>query len=90
MPSSSKTIRPTRFVPLLVAIALLGLPNLGNAQENEDVTIHEFGDADLVEGHLQSGDLAFLQIRTGIRHGTLIRPRLTFVPELLKSCEDSR
>lgn len=84
---STKTIRPTRFVPLLVALAALGLPNLGQAQD-DDVTIHDFGDADLVEGHLQSSDLAFIELRQGIRHGTLIRPRLTFVPELLKSCED--
>lgn len=89
MLNSSKTSRLHRFLPLLAAIAFLALPGLAHAQDNDDVTIHEFGDADLVEGHLQSSDMAFLIFRTGIRHGTLIRPRLTFVPELLKSCEDS-
>ncbi|MFK8000475.1 MAG: hypothetical protein AB8H86_12820 [Polyangiales bacterium] len=88
MSNNTKT-RPTRFIPLLIALAAFGLPNLGHAQD-DDVTIHDFGDADLVEGHLQSSDMAFLIIRQGVRHGSLIRPRLTFVPELLKSCEDSR
>lgn len=89
MLNPSKPRRLARLVPLFMAIALLALPGLAGAQDDEGVTIHEFGDADLVEGHLQSGDLAMMFIRRGFRHGTLIRPRTTFVSELLKSCEDS-
>lgn len=89
MLKTSKNTFFGRFLPLLGAIVLLGLPSLAGAQDNDEVIVHDFGDADLVEGHLQSSDLALINIRTGIRHGTLIRPRLTFVPELLKSCEDS-
>ena len=89
MHTKSKPSRHVRFLPLFAAIVLFALPGPVQAQDNEEVTVHEFGDADLVEGHLQSSDAAFILIRRGIRHGTLIRPRLTFVPELLKSCEDS-
>lgn len=90
MLKTPKNTRRTCFFPLFAAIAFFALPGPAHAQENEEVTVHDFGDADLVEGHLHSSDGAFVGIRHGIRHGTLIRPRLTFIPELLKSCEDRR
>ena len=85
---TSQPSRLARFFFVFGAIALFAHPMLANAQDNDDITVHDFGDADLVEGHLPSADGALIRLRGGIRHGTLIRPRLTFVPELLKSCED--
>ena len=45
-------------------------------------------DDDIVDGTLTSPDYSVVDPTRAVRHGSLIKPRLTFVPELLKSAED--
>lgn len=45
-------------------------------------------DDDVVDGTLTSPDYSVVDPTRAVRHGSLIKPRLTFVPELIKSAED--
>lgn len=45
-------------------------------------------DDDVVDGTLTSPDYSVVDPTRAVRHGSLLKPRLTFVPELLKSAED--
>ncbi|MEM6954494.1 MAG: hypothetical protein AAF411_02185 [Myxococcota bacterium] len=71
----------------IIAALLLTLPQLALAQDPEPVE-HEFTDADQIEGGRYSTDDSIRAYRGRFRLGSLIRPRLTFVPELTKSVEN--
>lgn len=45
-------------------------------------------DDDVVDGTLTAPDGMLVDPNRRVRHGSLIVPRLTFVPELIKSAED--
>ena len=79
-------MKPTRYLPFASLLLLLTAPALADSPPAP--IEHDFLDADEVEGNLPSTDLAFLRFRGTLGRRTLIRSRLTFVPEMLKSVEN--
>lgn len=57
------------------------------AQETEEGYGYEFGDDPLTAGGFGPSD-ATIRVRPGPVRRTLIRPRTSFVPEMLKSVEN--
>ncbi len=93
-----KALRTTAGLVTGVAILLtttLCLPNVANAQDvkstddsdDSDGYGYEFGDDPLTAGGFGPND-ATIRVRPGPVRRTLIRPRTSFVPEMLKSVEN--
>jgi hypothetical protein len=85
------------FLGGLVAAALLALSTSSRAQDNGGVTTtasggsgdygYKFEDDPLSAGGFGPAD-ATIRVRPGPVRTTLIRPRTSFVPEMLKSVEN--
>ena len=58
-----------------------------NAEDTDQGYAYKFGD-DLLSGGVFGANVAQIKVRSHGMRRTLIRPRLHFVPELLKSVED--
>ncbi len=72
----------------LAALLAGGVATTATAQD-EEVTQHEFSDADLVEGGLNNPWEEWIRGgRMRIPRRSLIRPRTSFAPELRKSLEN--
>ena len=75
---------------VLAAAGILLVSSSALAQEAEDTGEgygYEFGDDPLTAGGLGPND-ATIRVRPGPVRRTLIRPRTSFVPEMLKSVEN--
>jgi hypothetical protein len=83
-----KRNRLTGFVGLSMAVAVLASSSLALAQdEGGDGYGYEFEDDPLNAGGFGPND-ATIRVRPKAARTTLIRPRTTFVPEMLKSVEN--
>jgi hypothetical protein len=84
--SVEDAMTPTK--PLLLSLALCAflLPNTAHAQAASDDYMYRFEPDDLV-GETLSTTPPLLKIRPKLPRITLIRPRASFVVEMLKSVE---
>jgi hypothetical protein len=71
----------------LLASAALAQPKAGAAKGKEEGYGYEFSDDPLNAGGFGPND-ATIRVRPGPVRTTLIRPRTSFVPEMLKSVEN--
>jgi hypothetical protein len=73
---------------LAAALAVLAVPTLSFAQDKgaEVPVIYEFPDDGLL-GDTLNGGLTIIKVNPKPKRVTLIRPRMTFVAELLKTTE---
>ena len=86
------TPRPT---PLALALALLGsvLPGRVQAEDTKagdgrgELTAYRFDD-DLVQGDTVRPDVEVLHVRKRGDRESLVRARMHFIPELLKTAQD--
>lgn len=90
-------MKAKRVVMLLVGLAVMTTAGLASAQRagagkkaeakqsNDD--FYEFKDDSLTAGGLGPSD-ATIRLRPGVVRSTLIRPRTSFVPEMLKTVEN--
>jgi hypothetical protein len=70
-----------------LAFSLLTVPSVSEAQSKTDENlIYEFDDDDLM-GDALGTTSALIRVRPDAARVTLIRPRASFVPEMLKSVE---
>lgn len=79
-------MRSPRFIVVPAVAALLALSASAAAQTKEDNYSYRFEDDDLVGSTLGTTP-PILRMRPRVMHVTLIRPRVAFVGELLKSVE---
>lgn len=75
-------------VAMVMAGAMASVAEAQPPGANDDVTEHEFTDADEVQGDRATSWGDRLRVRRGRHTGSLIRIREHFVPEALKSVED--
>ena len=86
---ASKT---SKFVALSIGVAAFALSSAAMAQDAKDAKGgegygYEFSDDPLNAGGFGPND-ATIKVRPRAARTTLIRPRTTFVPEMLKSVEN--
>ena len=84
------TLRSARWSAVLVAVSLLLVASVAAAQgksKKDDGYGYEFSDDPLNAGGFGPND-ATIRVRPGPVRTTLIRPRTSFVPEMLKSVEN--
>jgi hypothetical protein len=87
----------TRLIVGSILLGVLLVPSIAAAQGKPDVKAsagkkdegygYEFGDDPLAAGGFGPND-ATIRVRPGPVRTTLIRPRTSFVPEMLKSVEN--
>jgi hypothetical protein len=75
------------FTLLLGLTAAASAQDRGTRREAAPAVTHDFTDADQVEGSIRSGEGDLLQGRRRSARESLVRPRVTFVQEMLKSVE---
>ena len=90
-------MKRTLFAATLVALgatSLIGAP-VASAQDTggggvqyKQKTVYDFDD-DVVEGDLVRPDGEFAEVRSKAKHSSLIKIRENFIPEMLKSAEDT-
>lgn len=84
--------RKARILAGLVGVSLIGLAPVAFAQDvkesgGDDGYGYEFTDDPLSAGGFGPND-STIRVRAKAQRTTLIRPRTSFVPEMLKSVED--
>ncbi|MCA9576254.1 MAG: hypothetical protein R3B40_22225 [Polyangiales bacterium] len=72
----------------LALATLLALPAAQASANTPAPTEITFTDADLVRGELVRSEGEIIQVRGRLGTSRLIRPRVNFVPELLKDAEN--
>lgn len=87
-----KHSRKARILAGLVGVSLIGLAPAAFAQDvressGDDGYGYEFSDDPLSAGGFGPND-STIRVRAKPQRTTLIRPRTSFVPEMLKSVED--
>jgi len=80
-------MKRSRWMAFGVGAGLLALSSLAVAQDDSDGYGYEFEDDPLNAGGFGPND-ATIRVRPKAARTTLIRPRTTFVPEMLKSVEN--
>ena len=80
------------FGLVVVAILTVGTTQVfaqgaGPQVKYKKETRYDFDD-DVVEGELQRPEGDILQVRTGAKYSSLIKLRLDFIPEIVKSAEN--
>ena len=78
-----------KTLALVVASLLLSITGVAGAQTKaakEEAIFYHFDD-DAMVGDTLSSNLAILRVRPTAGHVTLLRPRASFVAEMLKSVE---
>jgi hypothetical protein len=81
-----KGLRFSKVLGLTFAAAVVSLASAASAQDEEGYG-YEFEDDPLNAGGFGPND-ATIRVRPKAARTTLIRPRTTFVPEMLKSVEN--
>jgi hypothetical protein len=74
-------------VTMIASVALAQAPGKGGSGKKDDGYGYEFSDDPLSAGGFGPND-ATIRVRPGPVRTTLIRPRTSFVPEMLKSVEN--
>ena len=81
--------RVTLALALVLSIGGPALAKRAPADQSEPTPVKHFDfDDDQVEAGRALPLYEVVEGRRGVRHESLVRPRTTFVPELLKSAED--
>ena len=82
-----KTTRLAASILAATSVLLIGSLALAQDKKKEDGYGYEFSDDPLSAGGFGPND-ATIRVRPGPVRTTLIRPRTSFVPEMLKSVEN--
>jgi hypothetical protein len=82
-----KTTRVATALVAAMSVLLIGSVALAQDKKKEDGYGYEFSDDPLNAGGFGPND-ATIRVRPGPVRTTLIRPRTSFVPEMLKSVEN--
>jgi hypothetical protein len=77
-----------RIASGLALATLLALPAAQAAADTPPPTEITFTDADTVRGDIAGGTVEVISVRENFGRSRLIRPRVSFVNELLKDAED--
>lgn len=87
-PTLEVTMKLLTLLSVAAGLALSSFAPQALAQSHDRVVLYHFDDDDLI-GEAMGGTPPLLRVRTTLPRVMLLRPRASFVPELLKSVEDS-